>query len=133
MELDFSQVEDVEDYLSVPPGHYLCRVVEVREGWSRNGDSRWSVRLEVVDGDFAGKSAAWDFLTFGERGVRRAKHVLAAFGFETRGRLEIEPDDLVGRSALVRVVAEENVDNSTGVRQVRPRVPYDGYQPAPPF
>ncbi|MHC4262207.1 MAG: DUF669 domain-containing protein [Planctomycetota bacterium] len=133
MELDFSRIEDVEDFLAVPPGEYDCRVVEVREGWTRQGDSRWSLRLEVAEGEYAGKAAAWDFLSFGERGVRRAQAVLSAFGFQTAGKLELEPDDLVGRTACVRVIAEERVDALTGARQVRPRVPYDGYSPASPF
>jgi hypothetical protein len=133
MELDFSRIEETENFLAVPPGEYLCRVVEVREGWTRGGDERWSVRLEVADGEYAGKTAAWDFMAFGERAVRRSRHVLAAFGFETDGVLTVVPEDLVGRSALVRVVAEENVDSLTGNRQVRPRVPYEGYRAAGPF
>ena len=127
MDLDFSRVDDVEDYVSIPPGDYVCRVTEVREGWTRLGDPRWSVRLEVADGEYAGKSAAWDFLSFGDKGVRRTKHVLAAFGFRTTGQLSIEPGDLVGRRALVAVMTEERVDPNSGVKQVRTRVPYEGY------
>lgn len=133
MELDFSHVEEVQDFLSVPPGNYLCRVAEVREGWTRSGDSRWSIRLEVNEGEFAGKTAAWDFVSFGERGTRRAKFVLAALGFPTDGKLSIEPEDLVGRLARVEVLAEERVDEQTGARQVRPRVPFEGYALVQPF
>jgi hypothetical protein len=133
MELDFSHVEEVQDFLSVPPGNYLCRVAEVREGWTRSGDSRWSIRLEVNEGEFAGKTAAWDFVSFGERGARRAKFVLAALGFPTDGKLSIEPEDLVGRLARVEVLAEERVDEQTGARQVRPRVPFEGYALVQPF
>ena len=130
MELDFSRIEDVEDYVSIPPGEYPCRVTEVREGWTRTGDPRWSVRLEVAGGEYAGKSAAWDFLSFGGKGARRTKQVLAALGFRTEGQLSIEPQDLVGRLAMVTVIVEERTDPMTGVKQVRPRVPYEGYAPA---
>jgi len=129
MEVDFSEVEEVEDYQSVPEGSYLCRVAEVRQGWTQAGDERWTYRLEVVEGDFAGKTAAWDGVSWGERGRRRAKHVLGAMGFDVAGRIALDAQDLVDRRARVTVVAEERVDAQSGVKQVRPRVPFQGYQP----
>ena len=32
MQFDFSEVEDVETFISVPEGEHLCQVAEVREG-----------------------------------------------------------------------------------------------------
>ncbi len=128
MEVDFSGVDDVESYLSVPEGRYRCRVAEVREGWTREGSPRWTFRLEVSEGEFAGRTAAWDGIGWSERGLRRAKHVLAGLGFQVSGRLDIEPADLVGQEAFVQVTAEERTDPVTGSRQVRPRVPFSGYE-----
>jgi hypothetical protein len=128
MEVDFSGVDDVESFLSVPEGRYRCRVGEVREGWTRDGQPRWTFRLEVSHGEYAGRTAAWDGLGWTERGLKRAKHVLAALGFDVGGRLELQPTDLVGHEAWVQVIAEERVDPQTSVRQVRPRVPFLGYE-----
>ena len=50
MQIDFSELDDVESFLSVEEGSYLCRVAEVREGTTREGSPRWSFRLEVVEG-----------------------------------------------------------------------------------
>jgi len=129
MRFDFSRVDDVDSYVFVPEGEHDCRVADVREGTSRDGSVRWSFRLEVLDGEWAGRTAAWDSLTWSERGVYRVKKVLEALGLDVRGELEVEPQDLLNLQARVRVVPEEREDPVTGRRQVRMRVPYLGYAP----
>jgi hypothetical protein len=129
MRFDFSSIDDVESFISVPAGLHLCRVADVREGRSRDGSVRWSFRLEVVEGDYAGRTAAWDSITWSERGVFRVKKILEAFGLDVRGELEVEPSDLINLQARVKVEPEEREDPVTGKRQVRMRVPYLGYLP----
>ena len=129
MRFDFSSVDDVETYVFVPEGEHDCRVADVREGTSRDGSVRWSFRLEVLGGEYAGRTAAWDSLTWSERGVYRVKKVLEALGLDVKGELEIEPKDLLNLQARVRVIPEEREDPVTGRRQVRMRVPYLGYAP----
>jgi hypothetical protein len=129
MRFDFSSVDDVESFVSVPEGVHNCRVAEVREGRARDGSVRWSFRLEVLDGDYAGRTAAWDSVTWSERGVYRVKKIFASFGLDVRGELELDPDDLVNLQARVKVEPEEREDPVTGRRQVRMRVPYLGYAP----
>jgi hypothetical protein len=131
MNIDFSSVEDVESFVSVPEGVYQCRVAEVREGLARDGSTRWALRLEVVEGAHAGRTAAWDGLTWSERGLRRVKHVLDKLGFDVSGRLELSSNDLVDRQARVQLTLEEREDPLTGVKQVRLRVPYLGYGSVP--
>ncbi len=127
MRFDFSSVEDIESYVSVPEGVHDVRIAEVREGRARDGSVRWTFRLEVLDGDYAGRTAAWDSLTWSERGVFRIKKVLDAFGLDVRGELELDSRDLVNLQARAQVVPEEREDPMTGRRQVRMRVPYLGY------
>src|SRR5688572_25754416 len=129
MRFDFSSVDDVESYVSVPAGAHNVRIAEVREGRSREGMPRWTFRLEVLDGDYAGRTAAWDSITWSERGVFRVKRVLEALGLDVRGELEIDSQDLVNLQARVQVAPEEREDPLTGHRQVRMRVPYLGYAP----
>jgi hypothetical protein len=137
MAADFSSVEDVESYASIPEGVYLCRITDVRDGVSRDGSTRWALRLEVVDGDYAGRTAGWDGITWSDKGLRRVKHVLDKLGFDVSGRLEVHRGDLLGRQARVQFTLEEREDPLTGIKQVRLRVPYLGYstaaQPASPF
>lgn len=129
MRFDFSQVEDFESYVSVPAGTYVCRIAEVREGLARDGSVRWGFRLEVGDGEYAGRTAAWDSLTWSDRGIYRVKRVLAAFGIDTRGVVDLQPSDLMGLMTVAVLEPEEREDPLTGRRQVRLRVPYAGYTP----
>jgi hypothetical protein len=129
MKFDFSNVDDVQSYVSVPPGKHLCRVTEVRPGAARDGSARWTFRLEVVGGLHHGRTAAWDSLTWSDRGVARVRHVLKGLGVQTHGVVEIEPQDLVGRRAHVQVQLEERENPQTGRREMRTRVPYAGYEP----
>ena len=127
MRYDFSEVEDIESFVSVPEGEYLCRVAEVREGTARDESLRWSMRLEVVGGDLSGRTAGWDSITWSPRGVHRVKHVLDALGFETDGAIELDSAELLGRQAHVAFREEEWEDPRTGRRQVRLCVPFIGY------
>jgi len=127
MRYDFSTVEDTESFVSVPEGSYLCRVVETRPGTARDGSDRWGLRLEVAEGPFAGRTAAWDWITWSARGIHRVKKVLEAFGFDVRGELELEPIELVGKRARVVLETEQWEDQATGRRLLRLRVPYMGY------
>jgi hypothetical protein len=130
MKVDFSQVEDSESYVSIPEGTYVCRIVEVRPYATREGSPRWSFRLEVAEGEYAGRTAAWDSLIFSERGLPRVKHVLACFGFDVSGALELSPEDLKNLRARATCTLEEYEDRLTGRRQRRLRVPYLGYENA---
>jgi len=130
MQIDFSRVDDVESYASIPEGTYLCRVAEVREGVTRDGSPRWALRLEVADGDYAGRTAAWDGLTWSERGLPRVKQVLGKLGFDVSGPVELQPEDLRGLVARVQLQPEEREDPLNGRRVVRLRVPYMGYEAA---
>ena len=130
MEIDFDSADSVSDYVTVPPGTYLCRVAEVRTGTTRAGDERWSVRLVVAEGQHVGKQAAWDNLVFSSRGRARVRLVMQALGLPAAGRVEIEPGDLEDRSALVEVRPTE-YQNAGGQMIRRNEVPYDGYRLVP--
>ena len=130
MRYDFSSVHDTDTFASVPEGRYRCRVAEVRERSARDGSPMWSFRLEVLDGEWAGRTAAWDSITWSERGIFRVKQVLGAFGCDVSGELEVGPLDLVDMRAQVDVEREEREDPLSGRRQIRNRVPYLGYASA---
>jgi hypothetical protein len=130
MQIDFSRVDDVESYVSIPEGTYLCRIAEVREGVTREGSARWAFRLEVADGELAGRTAAWDGLVWSERALPRVKQVLARLGFDVSGTLELQPTELIGRTVRAQLVSEQREDPLTGRVLVRLRVPYMGYEPA---
>ena len=129
MQCDFSQVDNVDVYQSIPEGSYVCRIAEVRPGLTREGSPRWGLRLEVVEGDYAGRTAGWDNLSWSERGLPRVKGVLERLGYDVSGPLEIAPDDLVGRRVRAQFQVEEHEDPTTGRRVMRLSVPFMGYEP----
>lgn len=130
MRADFSRVKDERNFVAVPAGTYYCKVADVRPGRARDGSERWGLRLEVVGGDWSGKTAAWDSITWSERGIYRVKCVLESFGFDVSGELEVEPRELLGRTAHVEVQLEEWEDPEAGRRHVRTAVPFLGYAKA---
>ena len=132
MQIDLSQVDNIEDLRSVPPGEYVCRVAEVRESRSPAGHVRWGVRWEVTRGDWAGRTACWDSLHWSERGLPRVKFVLQMLGFDVAGKLDLASDRLNGCEAVVLVRPEEREDPITGIRRMMNRVPFAGYAPVPP-
>ncbi len=118
------------DYAQVPGGTYRCRIDDVRCGTTRAGDERWAVSLVVEDGPHAGKHAAWDSLIFSTRGRARARMVLLALGLPAKGRVTIEPKDLLGREAIVELrTAVYTAPSGAAVR--RNEVPYDGWRALP--
>jgi hypothetical protein len=127
MRFDFSRVEEGTMYTSVPEGTHVCHITEVRERSAKDGSPRWSFRLAVSTGEFAGRTAGWDSITWSERGVHRVQQVLCAFGIDARGELELDASELIGCRARVRFETEEREDPETGRRNLWLRVPYAGY------
>ncbi len=132
MRYDFSTVEETDSFVTIPEGVHVCRVAEARVGQSRDGSERWRLRLEVAEGEWAGRTAAWDSITWSERGIHRVKKVLEALGIDVRGEVELAPADLVGRRARVTLEPEQWEDPVSGRTQLRLAVPYLGYSPAEP-
>lgn len=129
MKYDFATQPGPDLFHSVPAGEYACRVTDVRERLARDGSPRWNLRLEVIEGDHAGRTAGWDSITWSDRGVHRVQLVLCALGVDARGEVQLESSDLIGLEARVRFEEEEHEDPRTGRRQLRLRVPYNGFQP----
>lgn len=129
MRYDLGQVEDKDSFASVPEGIYEVKVTEVRVTTSRDGSERWSLRLVVADGDYAGRTAAWDSVTWSERGVVRVKRVLEALGFDVSGEVELEPGELKGLRARVQVMLEQYEDSVSGRRMEHMTVPFQGWAP----
>jgi hypothetical protein len=128
MHFDFRTIANNErSFVRVPPGTYLCRIAEVREGLARNGSVRWSVRLEIVEGEHEGYTAAWDSLTWSGTGIHRVKRVLDVLGFDVAGELDIEPTDLLDKRARVSVIEDSREDPFTGQTILRLSVPYQGW------
>ena len=129
MHIDPDAAEPIDDFVVVEDGDYLLRIAEVRENDRSDGRVSWMLRLELVEGPLAGRTAVTDWLNFSDRGMHRVRHVLAAVGFDVSAPLDVAPDDLLGRRAIVRLETQETRRRSDGRPQRRSRVTYDGWAP----
>ena len=130
MQIDLEIENGVDDYKVVEDGDHLLRVAEASAGETADGSVSWMVRMEIVEGDLAGRTAVLDWLNFTSRGLHRARMILTALGYDTTKPLDLEPSDLMGKVAVLRLRTEETEHPVSGRRIRRSRVAYDGWAPA---
>lgn len=127
MELNFDNREEINDFVSIPEGSYLCRIVDVRERQTRNEDALWALRLIVAEGEFTGRHAAWDNLVFSSRGLNRVRNVFEALQLPANGKVQVEPNDLVDKQVFV-AIRPASYQSPDGTMVRRNEIPYDGYR-----
>ena len=49
--IDFSKVDDVDDYSPLPAGSYRCRLGAVESAETQYGDEMWKLRFVVIEGE----------------------------------------------------------------------------------
>ena len=126
--IDFSHVDDVQDFSPVPAGKYLCRLVGLEEASTQNGDEMWKLRFEVIKGPYAGR-LIFDNLVFSEAALKRAKLICSRLGLDVSKELDVTPELIKGRVAMLTVEVEpyEDAEGRTKQRNV---VPFAGYERA---
>ena len=129
MQINFDEIDSIGEYQPVPEGTYVCRVARVDEARSSRGDDMWKLRLEIEDGEHAGR-VIFDRLVFSPRAMPRVKRICQCLGVRVEGQLELTADMLVGRRCQVRVLVGDYIDQD-GEARTNNTVPYDGYEAAP--
>ena len=128
-EAEFGHEPIQPEFIRVPPGTYLCRVVEARHGMTRGGNPRWALKFVVDQGKEYGRLAAWDGLVFSAKAQARTRQVLAALGLPHMGTVRFYAGDFIGRRAWVTVVEESYTHPETGRTSIQMKVPYEGVRP----
>ena len=126
--IDFSTVEDAQDFSPLPEGKYLCRVAEVEEASTQYGDEMWKLRFVVAKGPCQGRYI-FDNLVFSEAALKRVKLVCSRLGLDVSGEVELTPSLIKGKACYVTVETEEYED-AEGATKVRNVVPFAGYERA---
>jgi len=124
--IDFTKIEDAQDFSPIPDGKYLCKLIEIEESETQNGDEMWKLRFEVAQGDHAGR-LIFDNLVFSEAAMKRVKLICSRLGVDTSGEIELTPEMLKNRECLISVLTEEYED-SEGNPKKRNVVPFAGYE-----
>lgn len=131
MYIDTDSAKESNDFVVVEDGEHLLRIGSAREVTNADGEVAWMLRLEVVDGSMSGRTAVVDWLNFKPKGMDRVTRILAALGFDTSKPMDLDPSDVVGRCAVLRLVTQESTRPTDGQTVRRSRVTYDGWAPAP--
>ena len=124
--IDFSKIEDAHDFTPLPDGKYLCKVSEIEESSTQNGDEMWKLRFEVLEDEYAGR-LIFDNLVFSEAAMKRVKLICSRLGIDTSGETELTPETLKDRKCYISVITEEYEDNE-GNPKKRNVVPFAGYE-----
>jgi hypothetical protein len=85
------------------------------------------MRLQVAEGEFTGRLAAWDNLVFSARGLNRVKLILKALGLPADGKIDLKPEDLADRRVFAEIRPAE-YHSPEGIMTRRNEIPYDGYR-----
>jgi len=126
--VDFSKVDDVQDFTPLPEAKYLCRLSEIEEATTQYGDELWKLRFEVIEGEHAGRYI-FDNMVFSQAAMKRVKLICSRLGLDVTGELDLTPETLIGRTAWVDAQIEEYED-SQGKKKRRNVVPFAGYEHA---
>ena len=126
--IDFSQIDDVQDFSPLPDGDYLCRLAEIEESTTQYDDELWKLKFEVIEGEYAGRYI-FDNMVFSEAALKRAKLICSRLGLNVSGEIDLTPGMIEGRTCYLTVEIEEYEDNE-GRTKKRNVVPFAGYERA---
>ncbi len=126
--LDFSHIDDVQDFSPLPDGKYLCRVAEVEEARTHNDDEMWKLRFQVAEGPYLGRYI-FDNMVFSDAALKRVKLICSRLGLDVSGEMDLLPQMLKNRLTRLTVETEEYEDDE-GRSKRRNVVPYAGYENA---
>jgi hypothetical protein len=127
--VDFANVDDVQDFSPLPDGKYLCMLADLEEGSTRHGDEMWRLKFQVAEGEYKGRYV-FDNLVFSDSAMKRVKLVCSRLGIDVSGEVDLTPDMLLGKMAVLTLEQEEYEDNEGRVKR-RNTVPFAGYARAP--
>ena len=97
-------LDDVKELKAVPPGNYVCRVIDggVREGPKGNYVA-WT--LEIIEGEYAGQQQ-WHNTSLVPNAQFGLKRFLQACGFEW-GKSSFNTEDVIGCEVIAKVVIKD--------------------------
>lgn len=112
--VDFSKVEEIGEFSTIPDGTYAVEVHEVKEKKTNDGQyDMFNLTLKVLEGEYEGRYI-FDNMTFKPgKPMQFVKHVVRALGIMD-DKFNLTADSLIERQAIVEVIVDEYPsDNGT--------------------
>ncbi|MBF0342786.1 MAG: DUF669 domain-containing protein [Nitrospirae bacterium] len=125
IEIDFTNVEEIDDFSPLPEGKYICELQHIDERQTRNGDRLWALKFKIVVGEYAGRFL-FDNMVFSTNTLKRVKHICKNIGLDVSHKLSLSPALLIGRKVILDTVTDEYI-NSQDEKRKRSIVTYAGY------
>lgn len=140
---DPTGVQEAQGFAPAPAGKYLARIIDVTtDGQTQDGYSRWGLRYEFAaqvrpdgvvtirdDGKNWAGHGCWDNLVFSDKAAGRVKLVLGRLGLDMSRKIDLTPQVLLGRWAILEVGVEEYTHEGKSRR--KNAVAFAGYEVAP--
>lgn len=126
--IDFSKIDEVDDFSPLPDGDYLCKLAEIEEATTQHGDDLWKLRFQVLEGEHA-RRLIFDNMVFSAAALKRVKLICSRLGLDVSGEVELTPEMLLNKSCILTVTTEAYED-SEGKTKKRNVVPFAGYERA---
>ena len=89
----------------------------------------WKLRWAIEGGEHQGR-LLFDNMVFNDRAMPRVKLICNVLGLDVSGEVDLEPEMLIGRRAMIETYIEEYTD-SNGAQKARNAIPWDGYRAVP--
>jgi len=124
--VNFGRSEQPDPQQPIPIGEYKCKIVEVREKTSQKGEEYYSLRLEIIEGDYDGRSV-YDSLFFSPKALQRLKLICERLGINIEGDVEITPSLFLYKIVVVAIKQDFYI-NKSGQTINKNIVAYDGYK-----
>ena len=104
--IDFSKIDDVNDFSPLPEGEYLCRLTDIEETTTSQDDDQWKLRFLVEAGEYSGRYI-FDNLFFSPKAMPRVKLISSRMRVDVSGEVDLQPEHLLDRQVLVTVTIGE--------------------------
>lgn len=116
IEMNLDGVEAWKGGAILPPGSYNCTIASAEEGTSKGGHPQIEVKLEALDGDYAGGTIT-DWIVITEGSMGRVRQLLEAGDFQIpEGNFALAASDLAGLKVRILVREEPKNDGSGDMR-----------------
>jgi hypothetical protein len=126
MEINFDEIDDVQDFTPLPAGRYRCRLAGIEESSTEKGAAMWRMSFVVLDGPFAGRRL-FDNLPFSAKALKRVKLVFSRLGLPTTGVVDVTPALALNKTCYLTAEVEEYTDSENHPKK-RNKIPFEGYE-----
>ena len=126
--IDFSTIEDAEDFAPLPEDKYFCHLTRVEEASTQYGDEMWKLRFTVASGAHQGRYI-FDNMVFSDAAMKRVKLICSRLGMDVSQEIDVTPDLIKGKACYITVETEDYEDQEGNTKK-RSIVPFAGYERA---